>query len=114
MDRATWVCLRVDGGVIVVGAKDAFEEALKVEPTNVQAKSGLKAVEDAIAREAEEDGATPDLGLGKVPPNPLFSHLLLTTDVQRSQPASQNCRESQHKTSFSRPKFHAKTPNGAI
>jgi len=50
-----------------VGAKDAYEEALKVDPANAQARSGLKAVDDAIAREASEDGTTPDLGLGKVP-----------------------------------------------
>jgi len=41
---------------------------LKVEPGNVQAKSGLKAVDDAIAREAQDDGQDPDLGLGKVTP----------------------------------------------
>jgi hypothetical protein len=51
---------------MIVGAKDAYEEALKVEPGNVQAKSGLKAVDDAIKREAQEDGQDPDLGLGKV------------------------------------------------
>ena len=57
----------MEGAVIVVGAKDAYEEALKVEPGNAQAKSGLRAVDDAIAREAKEDGQEPDLGLGKVP-----------------------------------------------
>jgi hypothetical protein len=51
-----------------VGAKDAYEEALKLEPGNAQAKSGMKQVDDAIAREAAEDGTTPDLGLGKVVP----------------------------------------------
>jgi stress-induced-phosphoprotein 1 len=56
----------IDDGV--VGAKDAYEEALKVEPTNAQAKSGLKAVDDAIAKEAAEDGQEADLGLGKVSP----------------------------------------------
>ena len=50
----------------VVGAKDAYEEALKVEPGNAQAKQGLKAVDDAIVREAAEDGQSPDLGLGQV------------------------------------------------
>jgi hypothetical protein len=39
---------------------------LKVEHANAQAKSGLKAVDDAIAREAAEDGQEADLGLGKV------------------------------------------------
>jgi stress-induced-phosphoprotein 1 len=37
-----------------------------VEPGNAQAKQGLKAVDDAIAREAAEDGQEPDLGFGKV------------------------------------------------
>lgn len=55
--------------LIIVGAKDAYEEALKVEPTNAQARSGLKAVDDAIAREAAEDGQDMDLGLGKVQSN---------------------------------------------
>ena len=52
--------------LILVGAKDAYEEALKVEPGNAQAKSGLKAVEDTIAREAQEDGQEADIGLGNV------------------------------------------------
>jgi stress-induced-phosphoprotein 1 len=51
-----------------VGAKDAYEEALKVDPANAQAKSGLKAVDDAITKEAREDGQDTDFGLGKVFP----------------------------------------------
>jgi hypothetical protein len=39
---------------------------VNVEPSNAQAKSGLKAVEEAIAREAAEDGQDVDFGLGKV------------------------------------------------
>ncbi|RVX65901.1 hypothetical protein B0A52_10265 [Exophiala mesophila] len=46
----------------LIGAKDAFEEALKLEPSNAQAKSGLDAVNRAIEAEAREDGA--DLGAG--------------------------------------------------
>ena len=42
----------------LVEAKDAYDEALKLEPTNAQAKSGLEAVERAIQAEADEDGAT--------------------------------------------------------
>jgi stress-induced-phosphoprotein 1 len=61
----------------VVGAKDAYEEAIKVDPGNAQAKSGLKSVDDAIAREAMEDGQEADLGLGKVPSLP--SHPTSTT-----------------------------------
>ena len=44
----------------LVGAKDAFDEALKLDPANAQAKAGLQAVEKAIRAEAEADGA--DLG----------------------------------------------------
>lgn len=47
----------------LVGAKDAFDEALKLEPTNAQAKAGLAAVEKAIEAEAEGDGA----GAGGLP-----------------------------------------------
>lgn len=44
----------------LIGAKDAFDEALKLDPSNAQAKSGLQAVEKAIKAEADADGA--DLG----------------------------------------------------
>ena len=47
----------------LVGAKDAFEEALKLDPANSQAKSGLSAVERAIAAEATADEAD-EAGLG--------------------------------------------------
>ena len=40
----------------LLGAKDAFDEALKLEPSNAQAKAGLQAVEKAIQQEAEDDG----------------------------------------------------------
>jgi len=46
----------------LVTAKDAFDEALKLDPANAQAKSGLEAVNRAIEAEAHEDGA--DLGEG--------------------------------------------------
>lgn len=46
----------------LVGAKDAFEEALKLDPSNAQAKAGLESVDRAIEAEAREDGA--DLGEG--------------------------------------------------
>ncbi|KAI4225601.1 MAG: hypothetical protein L6R36_003808, partial [Xanthoria steineri] len=47
----------------LVGANDAFEEALKLDPANAQAKSGLAAVQRAIESEAAADGAG-DGGLG--------------------------------------------------
>ncbi|KAL8766136.1 MAG: hypothetical protein Q9209_006976 [Squamulea sp. 1 TL-2023] len=40
----------------LVGANDAFEEALKLDPSNAQAKSGLAAVQRAIEAEAAADG----------------------------------------------------------
>lgn len=49
-------------------AVDAFEEALKLEPTNAQAKSGLDAVKRAVEAEARADGVTgdPTGGLGSM------------------------------------------------
>jgi hypothetical protein len=55
---------------------------LKVEPGNAQAKNGLKAVDDAIAREAQEDGQDVDLGLGKVAPTLAFPCNTDGIDVQ--------------------------------
>lgn len=40
-----------------VGAHEAFEEALKLDPANAQAKSGLDAVKRAMDAEASNDGA---------------------------------------------------------
>lgn len=70
----------------LVSAKDSFEEALKIDPNNAQAKSGLKNVDDAIAREAAEDGQNPDMGFGqmfndpnlltKLATNPKTKHLI--------------------------------------
>lgn len=51
-----------------VGARDAYEEALKVDPSNAQAKESLRTVDNAISREAAADGREPDLALGKVVP----------------------------------------------
>ncbi|MCJ1353003.1 MAG: Hsp90 cochaperone [Icmadophila ericetorum] len=52
----------------LVGAKDAFDEALKLEPANAQSKSGLAAVERAIEAEARADGISgdPTGGLGNL------------------------------------------------
>jgi len=52
---------------IQVGASDAFDEALKLDPNNSQAKSGLAAVKRAIEAEAKEDGMGGfDGGFGKM------------------------------------------------
>ncbi|OJJ48125.1 hypothetical protein ASPZODRAFT_1522014 [Penicilliopsis zonata CBS 506.65] len=52
----------------LLAAHDAYEEALKLEPTNEQAKSGMNAVKRAINAEAQADGVTGDPmgGLGGV------------------------------------------------
>lgn len=52
----------------LVGASDAFDEALKLDPNNAQAKAGLDAVQRAIRLEAERDGlgSDPSGGLGSM------------------------------------------------
>jgi stress-induced-phosphoprotein 1 len=50
----------------LVGAVDAFEEALKLDSNNAQAKSGLASVQRAIEAEAREDGADATGGLGNM------------------------------------------------
>lgn len=49
-----------------MAAHDAYEEALKLEPSNEQAKSGFNAVKRAIDAEARGDGADPAGGLGGI------------------------------------------------
>ncbi|RDL42526.1 putative stress-induced protein STI1 [Venustampulla echinocandica] len=72
----------------LVGAHDAYEEGLKLDPNNAQNKSGLAAVNRAIDAEAKADGVTgdPSGGLGgmfndpqliqKLAANPKTSKLL--------------------------------------
>lgn len=55
----------------LVGALDTYEEALKLDPNNAQAKSGVKSVREAIARESQQDGAA-DLGMGNLFKDPQF------------------------------------------
>lgn len=52
----------------LVGANDAYEEALKLDPSNAQAKSGLAAVKRAIDAESSADGfgGGPGGGLGNM------------------------------------------------
>jgi stress-induced-phosphoprotein 1 len=76
----------------LLGAHDAFEEALKLDPSNEQAKSGFNAVKRAIDAEARADGVTgdPTAGIGgifndpqmfqKLASNPKTSHLLADAD----------------------------------
>lgn len=54
----------------LIGALDAYEQCLKIEPSNAQARQELASVKDAINREAAADGQTPDMGLGSIFQNP--------------------------------------------
>ncbi|KAI6717049.1 hypothetical protein PZA11_004423 [Diplocarpon coronariae] len=72
----------------LIGALDAYEEGLKLDPSNAQNKSGLESVKRAIDAEAKNDGVTgdPTAGLGgmfndpqllqKLAANPKTSKLL--------------------------------------
>ncbi|KAI9814696.1 MAG: Hsp90 cochaperone [Thelocarpon impressellum] len=76
----------------LVGSLDAYEAALKLEPTNAQAKAGLDSVKRAIDAEARADGmgGDPSAGLGgffsdpelipKLARNPKTSRLLADAD----------------------------------
>jgi len=57
--------------MLLVEALDTYEEALKLDPNNAQAKSGVKAVQEAIARDSQQDGAA-DLGMGNLFKDPQF------------------------------------------
>lgn len=60
----------------VVAAHDAYEEALKLEPENEQAKSGFNAVKRAIDAEVKGDANDPSGGLGGIFNDPqLFQKL---------------------------------------
>ncbi|KLJ11947.1 stress-induced-phosphoprotein 1 [Blastomyces silverae] len=52
----------------LVGANDAYEQALKLDPSNAQAKAGLESVKRAIDAEARADGlgGDPSGGLGSM------------------------------------------------
>lgn len=67
-----------------MGAHDAFEKALEIDPANAQAKSGLDAVKRAIDSESRGAGGSDPLGgvfkdpqlFQKLANNPKTSHLL--------------------------------------
>ncbi|KAL4930500.1 Hsp90 cochaperone STI1 [Aspergillus undulatus] len=60
----------------LLSANDAYEEALKLEPGNEQAKNGLNAVKREISAEAQGDGSDPMGGLGNIFGDPqLFQKL---------------------------------------
>ena len=51
---------------VIWWAVDAYEEALKLDPANVQAKSGFESVKRAIEAEARADGVDPGNALGNM------------------------------------------------
>jgi stress-induced-phosphoprotein 1 len=77
----------------LLGASDAYKEALKLDPNNAQAKSGLESVDRAIEAEARADGVDPSGGLGsmfndprmiqKLASNPKTSQLLGDAEFMR-------------------------------
>ncbi|KAI4216537.1 MAG: hypothetical protein LQ351_001026 [Letrouitia transgressa] len=81
----------------LVGANDAFEEALKLDPNNAQAQSGLAAVKKAIDAEAAGDGAGGLGGLGN-----------MFNDPQMIQKLANNPKTSPY---LSDPSFIAKLQN---
>ena len=99
-----------------MGANDAFEEALKLDPANAQAKSGLAAVKRAIESEAQADGlgGDPSGGLGnlfndpqliqKLASNPKTSSLLadpsFMTKLQRLKQNPNNIGEEMRDPRF--------------
>ncbi|KAF4542527.1 Tetratricopeptide TPR-1 [Lasiodiplodia theobromae] len=85
----------------LVTAVDAYEEAVKLDPANAQAKSGLEAVQRAIEAEARRDGADPTGGLAnmfndpqliqKLASNPKTASLLADQEfMQKLQRIKQN------------------------
>jgi stress-induced-phosphoprotein 1 len=78
----------VEANKILVGASDAYEEALKVDPANAQAKSGLESVKRAIQSEGGAENpmrsfsnmfADPQL-IQKLGSNPKTAHLLADSE----------------------------------
>lgn len=89
----------------LVGATDAFEQAVKLDPYNAQAKSGLESVKRAIEAEARGDGfgggADPLGGMfsdpqmfQKLAANPKTAHLLADQDfMAKLQRIQQNPKD---------------------
>jgi len=101
----------------LVDAVDAFEEALKLDPSNAQAKSGLDAVRRAIDAEAREDGlgGDPSGGLGnmfndpqmiqKLAANPKTSSFLGDTQFMNKLQNLKNNPDAMGQEMMSDPRF---------
>lgn len=77
----------------LVNATDAYEEAIKLDPANAQAKSGLDSVKRAIEAEAKADGFDPSQGLGGMFNDPkLVEKLAVTRRRPPCSPIQHSCR----------------------
>lgn len=99
----------------LMGAVQAFDEALKLDPNNAQAKSGRDAAERAIEAEARADGVDPSGGLGnmfndpqlmqKLANNPKTSHLLGDSSFMAKLQNLKNNPQGMQQEMFSDPRF---------
>ncbi|EME83311.1 uncharacterized protein MYCFIDRAFT_153907 [Pseudocercospora fijiensis CIRAD86] len=99
----------------LMGAVQAFDEALKLDPNNAQAKSGRAAAERAIEAEASRDGLDPSGGLGnmfndpklfeKLAKNPKTSHLLSDSQFMTKLQNLKNNPQGMQQEMFSDPRF---------
>lgn len=99
----------------LMGAVQAFDEALKLDPNNAQAKSGRAAAERAIESEAKADGIDPSGGLGnmfndpklfeKLAANPKTSGLLGDSAFMQKLNNMKNNPQGMQQEMFSDPRF---------
>jgi len=98
-----------------MGAVQAFDEALKLDPNNAQAKSGRDAAERAIEAEARADGVDPSGGLGnmfndpqliqKLARNDKTKHLLGDANFMAKLQTLKNNPQGMQQEMFSDPRF---------
>ncbi|SMQ44977.1 unnamed protein product [Zymoseptoria tritici ST99CH_1A5] len=99
----------------LIGAVQAFEEALKLDANNAQAKNGLAAVNRVIEDEARADGVDPSGGLGnmfndpqlyqKLAANPKTSGLLADTAFMAKLNNMKSNPQGMQQEMFSDPRF---------
>ncbi|USW53639.1 Putative Heat shock protein Sti1 [Septoria linicola] len=99
----------------LMGAVRSYEEALKLDANNAQAKSGLDAVKRAIDAEARADGVDPSGGLGnmfndpqlyqKLGANPKTAHLLGDSAFMAKLQNMKNNPQGMQQEMFSDPRF---------
>lgn len=99
----------------LMGAVQSYEEALKLDANNAQAKSGLESVKRAIDAEARADGVDPSGGLGnmfndpqlisKLGANPKTAHLLADHQFMAKLNNMKNNPQGMQQEMFSDPRF---------